>query len=186
MRNILLLGASRAGKTTFSRMLHEIYNSYQIVEGDAIREAYSYTINKDKSLTSDEVGKTDQYRNFIIKLFHYLVKYNKNLNYIFDTVDILPEHVPLFKENYLIIVFGYPNTDAKTVVDAQRKHDKENDWTYNLSEKDLLFYANYWIEQSKKLEQDCQKLNIKFVDVSIDREATLKQLLEWVINMNER
>lgn len=53
MKNILLIGASQSGKTAFTKMVSK---KYQIIDGDAIREAYKIVINKDTSLCSHEVG----------------------------------------------------------------------------------------------------------------------------------
>ena len=186
MKNILLLGASRSGKTTFSRMLREQYPIYQIICSDSIRGAYKRTINKDANLTSHEVGETDEYRNFIREVFNRFIKYNADLKYILDTVDILPQHIPLFnQEDLIILVFGYPKATDEEIVKIQRKNDTENDWTFDLSDKEILDNANFWIEKSKEFESDCRRLNVKFIDVSFNREKILKDLLQWVIEENE-
>lgn len=182
MKNILLIGASRAGKTTFTKMVSK---KYQIIDGDAIREAYKIIINKNTSLCSHEVGQLEEYQKFIIEVYKKYIKYNKHLRYILDTVDILPSQINLFDDaNTLMIVFGYPTLKAEDVVAMQRKYDTCDDWTFHLSDQTLLNYANYWIQKSKEYEAECRRLHIKFVDTSCNRQEVLCELLEWLGKQN--
>lgn len=182
MKNILLVGASRAGKTTFTKMVSK---EYQIIDGDTIREAYKIVINKDTSLCSHEVGQLEEYQKFIIEVFKRYIKYNKDLRYILDTVDIVPSQIDLFDaKDTLMIVFGYPNAKAEDVVAMQRKYDTCDDWTFSLSEQELLDNATYWIKRSKEYERECKRLNIKFVDTSRNCQEVLCELLDWLRKWN--
>lgn len=44
MKNIMILGICRTGKTTFSKMIQKEFNNYQIIEVDTIISALQKTI----------------------------------------------------------------------------------------------------------------------------------------------
>ncbi len=50
MKGIVLIGASRAGKSTFSQMLMKELKSCQIISGDLVRLAYRDEIYKYKTV----------------------------------------------------------------------------------------------------------------------------------------
>jgi len=184
VKNILLLGASRSGKSTFARMLD---NKYQIIDGDSIRGAYKNVINNDITATSMQISENDEYRKLLTEIFKKLIRYNKDLRYVLDTVDLLPSDNHLFakRHNVIIIALGYPNAKAQDVVCFQKQYDTPDDWTYGLSDKELLDNANYWIKKSIEYKDICEKLNIKFVDTSVDRNKVLEELLNWVTEQNK-
>lgn len=43
MKNIMILGTCRTGKTTFSKLLHKQLNNYEIIEVDSIISALQST-----------------------------------------------------------------------------------------------------------------------------------------------
>ena len=44
MKNIMIFGICRTGKTTFSKMIQKEYNNYQIIEVDTIISALQKTV----------------------------------------------------------------------------------------------------------------------------------------------
>ena len=49
MKNIILIGASRAGKSTFTKLLNEKLNNLTIIKTDLLRLAFRDAICKDKN-----------------------------------------------------------------------------------------------------------------------------------------
>ncbi len=179
MKNIILLGTSRAGKTTFSKMLLAEYPNCCLIEGDVLRAAYKKVIVKDKNIAVDEIGKTPEYREFLENVYYYSAKYNSEIMYVLDTVDLLPEHAYKFPDA-IVLVFGYPNIELSELLPIW-KNDQTNGHLKNYSDDRLEQKAKKWIKKSKELEKDAQKYNLKFIDTSVNREKTLNDLLEYII-----
>ncbi len=51
MKNILIIGISRAGKTTLSQMLKDKYNSYNLIHSDSLKWAMIRAEDKEKNIT---------------------------------------------------------------------------------------------------------------------------------------
>ena len=88
MKNIMLLGVSRLGKSTLATILHNKYN-YNVINGDMIKVSYQKNI---MNVDWFELKENPQYRNFIKDIFNNEVKYN-NSNFVIDTVDIFPSDI---------------------------------------------------------------------------------------------
>lgn len=104
MKGIVLIGASRAGKSMFSQMLMQEFKSWQIISGDLVRLAYRDEIYKDKTIKFGLMKEIPEYRKFLKSYFDYSVKYSESLYIILDTVDFKPKDYKL-SENNIIIVF---------------------------------------------------------------------------------
>ena len=61
MKNIMLLGITRSGKTTFSNILHDEYG-YNIIHADMIKASFQKHID---NKTSTELKNDLNYRFFI-------------------------------------------------------------------------------------------------------------------------
>lgn len=185
MNSIVLIGASRAGKSTFANMLMPELKDCQIISGDMVRLAYRDEIYKNKNIHSGLMKEIPEYRNFLKSYFDYTVKYNKNLYTILDTVDFKPCDYKLF-QNSLIIVFGYPKLTKEECLYNWKNYIEHNDWTLNKTDKELLEKAQRAIQDSKQFQADCQKYNLKFVDTSFNRSEVLNELLKWTKNKLKR
>lgn len=174
MKNIMLLGITRSGKSTFANMLHDKYN-YNIIHGDMIKASYQKHI---ENLTSAELKKKDEYRMFIKDIFNHEVKYNET-NCIIDTVDIFPSDITdEDREKYLIYFFGYPNIEYDELVSIWRSKDQA--LVRRFSEEELESKAKRGIENSKKIMEECSKYNLRFIDTSHNRDETFAELLEEI------
>ena len=167
----MLLGISRAGKSTFSNMLHEKY-SYNIIHADMIKASYQKHIDNKTSL---ELKNNIDYRLFIKDIFYHEVKYNKT-NCVIDTVDIFPEDITdSDKKNYLIYFFGYLNIEWEELIDIWKKTDLE--FTKKFTEEELIAKAKRGIENSKMIKDKCEKYGLVFIDTAYNRDETFKKLL---------
>lgn len=65
-----------------------------------------------------------------------------------------------------IYYLGYPNTTKEDKLKEIRKYETEEDWTYMKSNAELLSIFDELISLSKKEKVSCEKLGIKYIDVS--------------------
>ena len=172
MKNIMLLGVTRSGKSTFATILHDKYN-YNVINGDMIKASYQKNI---LNVDGNELKENQQYRNFVKDIFNNEVKYN-NSNYVIDTVDIYPSDITdEEKEKYLIFFFGYPDIELNELINIWKQTDLE--FTKKFSEDKLIEKAKKGIEKSKKIKEECAKYEFNFIDTSFNRNKIFEQLIE--------
>ena len=178
MKNIMLLGVTRSGKSTLANILHDKYN-YNIIHGDMIKASYQKNI---KNISGTELKNNQEYRNFIKDIFKNEIKYN-NLNYVIDTVDIFPSDITNEdKENYLIYFFGYTNINVDELIRIWQETDLN--FTKKFDMNDLREKAKKGIENSKKFKEQCEKFNIKFVDTTYNRKDVFNMILSEIDTIN--
>lgn len=185
MKSVVLIGASRAGKSTFAKMLSKELKSCQIISGDIVRLAYRDEIYKNKNVKSSLMKEIPEYKRFLKSYFDYTIKYGDSIYTILDTVDFKPSDYKLF-ENSLIIVFGHPKLTKEDCLHNWRTHTGSNDWTSHKTDEELLNKAKRTIADSKHFLRECKKYHLKFVDTSFNRDKVLKELLQWTKNKLER
>ena len=184
IKNIILIGASRSGKSTFTKLLNEKFN-IMIIRTDLMRLAFRDAIYEDKKTSLSEVKSNPYYINYVLSYYKYADMYDIDYIKVVDTVDFNPKDCSNF-ENSIVICFGYPNITKVEVVANWKKYDTELDWTKYKTEEKLLDYAESEINNSRFLKKECKKYNIKFVDTSYNREKVLNDLLECIIKkMND-
>lgn len=182
MKNVILIGASRAGKSSFTKLLNKKTNNLTIIKTDLIRLAFRDAIYKDKTINTNLLKKNKEYINFILSYYNYSNKYDTENIKVIDTVDFDPKDYNLF-DNSIMICLGYPNITPEEVVQNWRKYDTDLDWTKKKSDEELKEIAASEINKSKLLEEECKKYKIKFIDTSYNRNNTLNNLLKELIDI---
>lgn len=179
MKNIVIIGAPRCGKTTLSNLLYEKIKC-QIIHGDCERTAI------DLVFPELNIKKNE---NFIKYLEILLRKQQRDNKYqypvIIESTDITPDNIDKYfnRDNNIIICLGVVSIDyrefAKTIID----NDTKLDWTYKYSLEQIEEYAKEYINISLKYQQECLKRNIKFIDTSHNRQEILNNLCVDIINI---
>lgn len=179
MKNVLIIGASRTGKTTLATIICQKYN-YQYISGDSIRNSLikifpetNITIKmatKDKRLC-EYIKHLTQENNFHLK---------GNLNYVIDSTNITINNALKYFNKYLIIVLGCTKLNKDEYLKNIRNNDTEKDWTFYHDDEYLLLECEHSIEKSKKLKKECIKKNIKYFEMSHNREEKLYEILNYI------
>ena len=65
-----------------------------------------------------------------------------------------------------IYYLGYPNIDPREKFNIIRKYDTEKDWSYSRTDEELLDICKKLVLMSKEIEEECNNLDIKFIDTS--------------------
>ncbi len=182
-KNILIIGASRTGKTTLSQLLHKelgysIINLDNIICGleDAFPElGIKHDYNDKKAAT--------RFAPFLTKYLKELsegpVFYNDN-PYVIEGVyvdfeGILPN---IDKEKYEIIGLTYNNITSEELFKNIKDNDTEDDWTYYINDDELRGDVNYFIEYNKYFDQKFKEYGIKTYDVSANRNLAFEKIIE--------
>ncbi len=191
MKNIILIGACRSGKTTLSQIILREFPMYQYISRDIIFDSYCNAKRKYASELSKNTGVVNFDINVNIPkymvgfLYDYMVSDYPNINVIVDAGDItLTEARDIAKRNKkqrdIIIALGYPNINEVEKIEQVRRNDGVNDWTRAYSSTKLRKFFEYQIEYSKELEKECSKYNVIFIDTSYDREEKFRNFIKFI------
>ena len=182
MKNILILGIPRAGKSTLSKEIVKKYNNYITIDTDSIRDAFQHALPKTEINKHNGKGMKDDFPKFIRELLYWKSYNNQEYRYIIDSTDICVSKVKeLFDSKDNVIVFlGYPHTTTDEVLKNCRKYDKENSWSRHVEDMEVKNYLEKYIQESKYLKEECEKYGFKFFDTSINREKVLKEAMEYI------
>lgn len=179
MKNLVILGASRSGKTTLAREVNKQYPNYHIINGDSIRHTFERVLPQNEINKRNGKGMREDFAKFSAELFKNEIKRNNGFyNYIFDSCDISVENaIKYFKDESTIIIYlGYSQISEKEALSNYRKYEKSGEWTFNRTDEELLIHAKTWINNSKIFKSECELNNIKYIDTSYDREKILENL----------
>lgn len=180
MKNIAIFGSARSGKSTLSKMIVKKFPNYQIYVGDDIRGAFDDVFPALDINSRGGSGMIDAFPRYVSDLFHRSIKRNIGVfNYIVETCDIKPEKAKeLFERDDTIVLFlGVSNITIEKHFQDIRKYETKNDWTYDRTDDNLLKHCSYWIPESKKIKEECERLNLWYVDTSTNREEVLEKTL---------
>lgn len=185
MKNILIMGIGRAGKTTLSKMIKDKYNGYNLIHSDSLKwamiraknEETYYRKNVDKQ---KEFEHGEYFQKTLLELYNSLIKSDtKEYGYILESGQLHPKIVKEMVdfENTIVLCLGLGNLNPEDMVNQCITYDTEDSWTYSLSKEHLLEHAQDWYECNEMLKKECPKYGIKYIDTSGDRINILNKIL---------
>ena len=178
--HVIIAGAARSGKTTLSLMLNEYgYTHYKM---DSIKRGIceSYFLKYDD---------WEDVSPIMCRIINRIIEDNKTdtnymkEKYLFDTPFLYPKDIEMINtEDTKVVFLGYAHIDIENEMKLIREHDEENYWTNKISDEALRKETYDNIEFSKYLEDECNKLGIKYFDTSNNRNDVLKEVLDYIVN----
>lgn len=183
MKNIMILGICRTGKTTFSKMIQKEFQNYQIVEVDTIISALQKTVpDVPIGFIHDNLqeNKLPEFLNLLIQ--KNINKNGKELGFIINGDSIMPKDLIKYFDltNIEVYYFVAEKLSPEQILENCRKYDSKEEWTTRRTDQQLLKHFTFYKDIEKKIISDCNKYNIKYIDTSEDREVVFNQLLEKI------
>jgi len=200
MKNIIIVGASRTGKTTLAEKLNEELN-YFVVSLDKmiaafgraypqldIRLHWDYEKMKDNlapflghflGVFSDfsHVADDQNFRARTIKGNKFVLE---GAPFNFDIISSVLKMYDIedLKNHFILIGLAQNKKTADEFVRDFKKYDTEDDWTYGWSDEELREYA---VSRAIPFNREMTDLLIKYgftvYDTSIEREQVLDQII---------
>lgn len=179
MKNVIIIGPSRVGKSTLASILCEKYN-FNYISGDSIRNAFIDIYPELGYTVKNTVNRKDfcEFINFIINENNIHLK--RYVYYVIDSADISIEIAKEIFKNSLIIGVGCKEISAEELKNKILEHDINLDWTYGYSEEDLLSISKETINNSINLCNECILNNIHYFDTSLDRYETYNDIYKYI------
>lgn len=179
MKNIIILGPSRVGKSTISSILCTKYN-LNYISGDSIRNTFINIYPNLGYTTKNTIEKVD-----FCKFIEWLIKENnihlkRDIYYVIDSVDISLDNALKIFDNSIIIALGCKDSSIQDMVKKMKENDIKLDWTYGYNDNELYDIAKETINNSKKLYEKCLSNNVIYFDTSVDRYKTYAEILKYI------
>jgi len=182
--HIIIAGTARSGKTTLSLMLKD--KGYVHYKMDSFKrgmcKAYDLYYDDWEPLSS----KMAIIMNQMILDNKTDIVYEQE-NYLFDIPFLYPKDVHLINtEDTIVIFLGYAHITAEENFANIRKYDTDNLFTSKASDEQLMIWCKQNVKHSKYLEKECQRLNIKYFDTSVNRRKVLKDVIKYIEEMEKK
>ena len=183
MKNIMILGICRTGKTTFSRMIQKEFTNYQIIEVDTIIASLQKIVpNLPIGFIHDHLkeNRLPEFLNLLIQ--KNISKNGKELGFIINGDSILPEDLVKFSDlkDMLVYYFVTEKLSCEQILANCRNFDAKEEWTTRRSDAELLHHFKFYKNIEQQIIRDCKKYHFKCIDTSENRQETFAQLLDEV------
>lgn len=179
MKNIVILGPSRVGKSSLSSLLCKKFD-FSYISGDSIRNAFMNIYPELGYNTKNTISNLDfcKFINWITNENNIHLK--RDVYYVIDSTDISIKNALNYFKNSLIIVLGSKDITSKMMMNNMKKYDTKLEWTYGYNDKELLQIATDTIKRSKDLYEQCLENNILYYDTSFNRNETFNEIFKKI------
>ena len=178
MKNILILGAARSGKSTLANMLSDELG-HNIISVDAFIGAFQE--NYPELGMSYHTGNNHMVAPFVASYANAVIYNHPKSKFVVEGYHIkLADAVKLFGDKFKIVVLGYPKLSPKEVLSNVRKYEGKFDYTKAMSDDELLSVVSRHVEYSKKFEEECKNLGLQFYDTSYNRNDVLSHIINKI------
>ncbi len=186
MKNIIVVGPPRIGKTTLSKMIVNQISCYSAINVDVIRESIY------KSICIDM--KQEERKNYVKNIFpsflkamlnQYIKFYNPEMFYVIEGDLLSIEDAIKIKEEYDVdvVCIGTPNINENELFDRIRNNAAIHKcWTKKLSDNELNILCTEIIEQSIKEKKISQEKGLIYIDNSKNNN-TMKNYINSIKNI---
>ena len=183
MKNIIIGGTVRGGKTTLANLLRKRFG-YSKVESDTIVNAFD-RVFPDFGITHRNAKLArEKYEPFLFEClngFYRDLKYTGNIT-VFPGSQFLPENISKYekKDKYIVIFLGLDGISPGQLLSTIRSNDTENDWTFKKDDEWMLKFCENVILESKQLKLDCEKYGFYYFNTYHNRDDVLNSICDMV------
>ncbi len=167
-KNVFIGGVARSGKSTFTKRLRKI-NNYSHFPLDYVTSSLKNNFPECEISNSVVIGESSEKVSRLLSTIAKIME-SKDEKFIVDSAHVMPKDVVpyLDRDKWDIYFIGYPNVSKFTKFSTIRKYDDKTDWTSRKGDEELLSIVEKLISISKKIEEQCEELDIPFIDTSSD------------------
>ena len=189
--DIIIFGTERAGKSTLSKKINKEFGYFAFSVDKFVSTFFRAYPQLEINYTNEQTAA-----NLAPFLGHFLSIYSSSYHGVegnrfviegyFDFEKIIPiwdfyedlgEFKREFNKHFLLIGLIYPNQTPDGLFSDIRKHDTEEDWTYNLSDDELRGHVIRGIEYSRNFYENFKQYDPIIYDVSENREQVLDKIV---------
>lgn len=184
MKDIIIIGRPRAGKSTLADKLVNTYG-YQIIRLDELRNTFR-DIFPELSIAPHTAINNEKWYKFFMEYYENLKKFSRyKYKFIIEGCEMhISKCAELFgkDDDKLIYVLSQIDIKPNDMANNILKYDTKDDWTKIYKYDELLEYCKNSIEKAKKIKRDCEQYGLRFYDTSKNREKVLQEIVEEIKN----
>jgi len=182
MKNIIIAGPPRAGKSTLARRINRELG-HSIIPMDAFVQTFKRTMPKleiGKAGNGDELDarKLSPFLAHFVQ--HFAGWYSQGAKLVLEGVYIDYEH--FFTEidvaEYTLIGLSYNKLSAEEIFRNVRKHDGKYDWTFHETDDEMRENAEVFVTENARHYEKLTKHGFAVYDVSAERETVFAKIME--------
>lgn len=186
--NIIIAGVPRAGKSTISQLLSKRFG-FQHISMDTIIAGFEKCFPETGVNTYCGLSSLDTLKLISGKMAPFVRAMIDSKKYdvsepgmVFDMYQLLPQDYEKYLRDANCQVFYFLTSDVtpQERVEIQRKYDTPKDYTFNRSDDELLEGAEYIVEQSLIMKEQCEKLGLPFYETARNREKVFADFLQMI------
>lgn len=201
LKNIIIVGPSRAGKTTLAKKINEELN-YFVISLDKLVAVFGRAYPElDIRLAWDREKTTANIAPFLghflgmftsghgaadeLNLRAHAVEGNRFVleggYFDFEKISSVLKMYGIenLKDNFILIGLVQNKKTADEFFDDLRKYDTKDDWTYGFEDDELREYVSQdAIPFGRAMTEQLRNYGFKIYDTSVGRERVFKQIIE--------
>lgn len=186
--NIIIAGVPRAGKSTISQLLSKRFG-FQHISMDTIIAGFEKCFPETGVNTYCGLSSLDTLKLISGKMAPFVramidsKKYDESEpGMVFDMYQLLPQDYEKYLRGANCEIFYFITSDVTPVerFEIQKKYDSPKDYSFYKSDEELLEGAEYIVEQSLIIKEECQKFGLPFYETARRREKLFDDFLQMI------
>ena len=179
MKNIIIAGVPRSGKSTLARRLSSGLG-FSICPADAIVSTFGKIFPEHgiSHFESNHGKACDAFHDFLIEYLHHLDY--EDIPFVVDVYHAMPHSLADLRETYAVVFMGYPSAALQEKCSHVRQYARPKDWTEGLSDDQLSVAVQRFVDESKMIQKACSEMGIPFVDTGAGFDQAIQSAFEML------
>lgn len=185
-KHIVIAGVPRAGKSTLSAQISKRFG-YQHISMDSIIAGFETCFPDTGVSTYQGLSSMETLKIISKKMAPFLQSMIDSGEYdeqeygmVIDMYQLLPEdytnHIDPTRCEILYLVTADVTPEER--FQLQKKYDTPRDYTYYKTDEELREGAEYIVEQSRLMKEQCEKYGLPCFETSRSRDTVLEEILQ--------
>ena len=184
--NIIIAGVPRAGKSTISHLLSKRYG-YQHISMDSIIAGFEKCFPETGVNTYQGLSSLETLRVISSKMAPFVRAMLDSGEYdefepgmVLDMYQLLPEDYDKYIRgaNCEIAYLITSDVSPEERFLIQKKYDTEKDYTFYKSDDELREGAEYIVEQSIMMKEQCKRYGLPYYETAKQRDLAIQRFLQ--------
>lgn len=183
MKNVLILGSGRSGKSTLSRKIKNRIPEYDLIHIDSIRNAILCNLDHEIADYFMDYDKNEFFQKSLLEFLDAQTSQGLNMyGTILEGAQIMPAVLSTYKnlDNTIVAFLGHGNLEENDFFNLVRSHDVETDWTFNKTDEELRESIKWFHERNRFIMKECEKYGFKYFDTHENRDKSLDEVSDFI------
>lgn len=168
MKNILICGVAKSGKSYLAKMINKDHK-FNYIPLDYFTSSFKHNI-PEAGITSDVVIDKESSKKlglFLSRIMDTMDSIENEERYLIDSAHLYPRNIVEYvdRSKWDIYFLGYPNITVEDKFMYIRENVKGG-WPAKRKDEELKETLAKLIEISKEIEEECKLYSVNFIDVS--------------------